>query len=360
MPPLLQIGLIHVLLTAMLLLLGLLLSIVVFMLIYLLSIRNTEKRKSGWNKIARHLVSTAIFFEEDGRDPGGATPDSRKWIHTPGFRECLIDEMVTAKKNLTGDAAANIVRLYRLLRLEEDSKQKLSSLKWDIKARGIQELAWMEQKDQLSRIYRHTNNRNEFIRMEAQLAIVQFYGMEGLRFLDVVSEPISEWQQIKLLAHLPRKAGEPLKKIRGWLQSANPSVIAFSLKLVAIHHQFELHDHVAVCLGHRDAPVRVQAVKCLREIYNENTSALLIDRYQENGRAYKEAVLEALGAIGAESSTSFLFSALRKEDNSLKVLAARSLANLGPQGTRALNDFDLVGQYPWNEIIQQATTPQLS
>jgi len=104
----------------------------------------------------------------------------------------------------------------------------------------------------------------------------------------------------------------------------------------------------------------VQAVKCLREIYNENTSALLIDHYQENGRAYKEAVLEALGAIGAESSTSFLFSALRKEDNSLKVLAARSLANLGPQGTRALNDFDLVGQYPWNEIIQQATTPQLS
>jgi HEAT repeats len=358
MPLLLQIGLVHALLTAMLLLLGLLLSVVVFMLFYLVKKRNTERRKSGWTRSARLLVSNAVFFEKDDGKPGQTTPDSPKWAHIPGFRECLIDELVTAKKNLTGDAAANIVRLYRLLGLEKDSEQKLSSLKWHLKARGIQELALMEQKDQMSRIYRHTNNRNEFIRMEAQLAMVQLYGMEGLRFLDVVSEPISEWQQIKLLAHLPKKANEPLKGIRGWLQSHNPSVLAFSLKLVAIHHQFELHDHVAACLGHRDAQVRVHAAKCLREIYNENTPRLLIDHYQENGRAYKEAVLEALGAIGAESSVSFLRSALRDEDNSLKLLAARALTNLGRQGGCALDDFDLIGQYPWNEIIRQVKSEQ--
>ena len=360
MPTLLQIGLVHALLTAMLLLLGLLLSVVFFMLLYLLSKRNTEKRKSGWMRSVGRLVSTAIFFEEDGWEEGPIAARFRKRINTPGFRECLIDELVTAKKNFTGDAAANIVRLYCLLRLEKDSVQKLSSLKWHIKARGIQVLAWMEQKDQLSRIYRDTNNRNEFIRMEAQLAIVQLYGKEGLRFLDVVSEPISEWQQIKLLAHLPRKSGEPLKGIRGWLQSANASVLAFSLKLVAIHHQFELHDHVAACLGHRDAPVRVQAVKCLREIYNENTSGLLIDRYPENGRAYKEAVLEALGAIGAEILRYPSYNPRsRNEDNSLKLLAARALASLGQQGVCALDGFDLVGQYPWNEIIQQAKSEQM-
>ncbi len=360
MPLFLQIGLLHVLLTAMLLLMGMLLCIVVFMLIYLLSKRKTEKRRSGWNKTASLLVSDAIFLEEDSRDPRSTTPTSNKLLHTPGFRQCLIDEMISAKKNLTGDAAANVVRLYNLLRLEQDSKEKLGSRKWDNKARGIRELAWMEQKDQLNRIYHHTNNRNEFVRMEAQLAIVQLYGMEGLRFLDVVSEPISEWQQIKLLAQLPRKTGEPLKRIRRWLHSANPSVIVFSLKLVAIHHQFELHDQVAMCLAHPDAPVRMQAVKCLREIYNETTSGLLIDHYQDTGRANKEAVLEALGAIGAESSGSFLFSALRKEDNSLKVLAARALTNMGQEGTRALKGFDLANQYPWNEIIQQVTSEQLT
>jgi hypothetical protein len=359
MPLLLQIGLVHTLVTAMLLLLGLLLSAVVFMLIYLLSIRNTEKRRSDWKESARLLVSNAIFSEEDGRQPEPATPDSCKWIHTPGFRECLIDKLVIAKKNLTGDAADNIVRLYRRLGLEKDSVQKLSSLKWHIKARGIQELAWMEQKDQLSRIYRQTNNRNEFIRMEAQLAIVRLYGMEGLRFLHVVSEPISEWQQIKLLAHLPRKTGESLKGIRGWLQSPNPSVIAFSLKLVAIHHQFELHDQVATCLQHRNAPVRMQAVRCLREIYNENTSRLLIDHYPEKDRAYKEATLEALGVIGAESSISFLQEALQNEDNGLKLLAAQALSNLGGLGISALDSLNLARQYPWNEIIQQAKSEQV-
>jgi hypothetical protein len=359
MPLLLHIGLVRVLVTGMLLLLGLLLSVVVFMLFYLLSIRKTEKRMSGWKSTADLLVSNAIFFEEDGEAAPPATTDNLKWIYTPGFRECLIDKLVTAKKNLTGDAAAGLLRLYRQFGLDKDSEQKLSSLKWHIKARGIQELAWMEQKDQLSRIYRHTNNRNEFIRMEAQLAIVRLYGMEGLRFLDVVSEPISEWQQIKLLDHLPRKGGEPVKGIRGWLQSPNTSVLAFSLKLVAIHHQFELHDQVAACLGHRNAAVRVQAVKCLREIYNEKTSRLLIDHYPENGMAYQEAVLEALGAIGAESSILFLLSALRNENNSLKLLAAQALAKLGQQGASALEGYDLLRQYPWNEIIQQAKSEQM-
>ena len=346
--------------TAMLLLLCLLLSVVVFMLFYLLSIRKTEKRKSGWKQAARLLISNAIFFEEDGEAPPPATTDTRKWIHTPGFRECLIDILVTAKKNLTGDAAAGLIRIYRQFGLDKDSEQKLSNLKWHIKARGIQELAWMEQKDQVSRIYRHTNSRNEFIRMEAQLAIVRLYGMEGLRFLDVVSESISEWQQIKLLDHLPRKGAEPVKGIRGWLQSPNPSVLAFSLKLAAIHHQFELHDQVAACIRHRDAPVRVQAVKCLREIYNEKTSRLLTDHYPENGMAYQEAVIEALGAIGAESSISFLLSALRNENNSLKLLAAQALAKLGQKGTSALDSFDLALHHPWNEIIHQAKSEQMT
>ena len=337
---------------------GLLLSAVGFMLLYLLSERNAQKRKSRWKRIADALVLAALFFEEGVRKPGVAIPESRKWIHTPGFRECLVDELVTAKKNLTGAAAAGLVRFYRLLQLEKDSEHKLSSPKWHLKARGIEELAWMEQKDQLRRIYRHTNNRNEFIRSEAQLAIVQLYGMEGLRFLNVVSEPISEWQQMKLLARLPKKAGEALKGIRGWLQSANPSVIAFALQLAAIHHLFEFHDHVAACLGHRDAKVRVQTVKCLREICNTQTSGLLIDRYPENDRAYKEAVLEALGVIGAGSSVHFLQWVLRNEDNSLKLLAARALARLGLQGTSALEADDLVLRYPWNEIIQQAKSEQ--
>jgi hypothetical protein len=328
------------------------------MLFYLLLVRKTEKRYSEWKENARLLVSNAIFPEEDGRQPKPATPDSIKCIDTPGFRECLIEKLVIAKKNLTGDAAAAVVKLYRQFGLNKDSEKKLTSLKWHIKARGIQELAWMDQKDQLSRIYRHTNNPNEFIRMEAQLAIVQLYGMDGLRFLDVVSEPISEWQQIKLLALLPRKTGEPVKGICRWLQSPNPSVIAFSLKLVAIHHQFELHDQVAACLDHPDAKVRVQAVKCLREIYNEHTSRLIIDHYPDNGAEYKETALQALGVIGSEPSIPFLLSMLRKENNALKLTAARALGNLGLKGRMALDNFDPALQYPWNEIIEQATSEQ--
>jgi hypothetical protein len=359
MPAILQIGQIHSLLAAMLLLLALLLCVVVFMLLYLFSRNKREKRKVLWKRSAEQLVFAAIFSEESATDEGDqkeapAVPGVQKWMDHPSFRQCLIDELVTAKKSLSGDAALNIEKLYVRLHLEKDSEQKLNSLQWYVKARGIQELALMDRKDKVSQIYRHTNNRNEFIRMEAQLAIVQLYALEGLRFLDVVSEPISEWQQIKLLAHLPRAAGETLKGMRAWLLSSNHSVVLFSLKLAAMHHQFDLHNEVAACLEHTAVPIRVQAVKCLREIYNETTPDLITSPYDRNGKAYKEATLEALGAIGAVSSARFLQKELLNEDNSLKLMAARALMKLGGQGADELNSFGQIHQYPWNEIIQQA------
>ena len=94
----------------------------------------------------------------------------------------------------------------------------------------------MEQRKQVARIYRLTNAPNEILRMEAQAAIVQLYGFEGLRFLDILVRPLSEWQQIHLLRLLSRTPGTPSGKLREWLRSSNPTVRDFARKLTAEHH----------------------------------------------------------------------------------------------------------------------------
>jgi hypothetical protein len=280
-------------------------------------------------------------------------------MHQARFRQCLIDEVIIAKKSLAGSAGENLIKLYNQLGLERDSEHKLDSLKWHIKARGIQELAAMGRKDKVRKIYRHTNNRNEFIRMEAQLGIVQLYGWEGLRFLDVVSYPITAWQQIKLLSQLTGTPGSDLAAMNRWLISTNVSVIAFTLKLAGTHRIFDLHDQVAACLCNPDAGIRVLTVKCLEQIYNESTAGLIIDQYANNDKKYRVAALDAIGPIGSPDNIPFLVTALSHVDNHLKLGAARALCLLGIEGLHALGSFERSEEFPWNEIFLQAKTETL-
>lgn len=352
----LQIRQTHYLVIAIMLLVGILLSVIVFMLAYLLFRAKRERNKAKWKKNTDLLLQRAIFFEEEEllNAPLPVTPKIRKWLRKAAFRQFLIDELIKARKSLSGSATENLRKLYMQLQLDKASEQKLASLKWHIKARGIQELAMMDQKDRLFRIYRMTNHPVEFIRMEAQLAIVQLYGFVGLRFLDVVSLPISEWQQIKLLAQLPKMSTDPIKGIGKWLQSSNDTVVLFSLKLVAIHHRFELHDQVAACLEHANRTVRIQAVKSLQDINNESTGDRIIKPYAQNGKRYQIAVLETLQQIGTQNELAFLKKELLNEDDALKLAAARALLKLSEKGIQWLDSFKQAGRYPWNEIIQQA------
>jgi hypothetical protein len=355
-PCLLQIPQAHVLVTAILFLVGILLALVLFMLIYLLCRKYIEKKKSKWRTTTDFLVQRAIFFdgENEPQDLIPLTSKIRIWLRNPHFRQVLIDELVNAGKSLSGKALDNLLKLFGQLDLQKDSIRKLSSLKWHIRARGIQELAVMDRKDMLKRIYRLTNNRNEFVRMEAQTAIVQLYGFEGLRFLDVVSYPISEWQQIKLLGQLPGRSSAFANEFESWLRSPNDSVIMFALKLAAINHRYELHDCVAACLDHRNVLVRIQAVKCLRDIPGDSTAEKLIGPYPQQGKAYRSAVLDILQGIATDREIPFLRRELSDEDDALKLAAARVLARIGARGNELLDSFERAGEYPWNEIIRQA------
>lgn len=339
---------------------GALLLITVFILVYLVLRRKRERKLDEWRDQLSGTLQRAIFFEDDG-NAQAAIPLTFKTIRGlkhPGFRQLLVDELVQGKKSLTGTAATNLVLLFNQLGLSKLSLQKLNSRRWHIKARGIQELAVMEQRQLVTRIYRLTNAHHELVRMEAQSAIVQLYGFEGLRFLDIIDTPISEWQQITLLRLLARMPGIQPEKVANWLSSSNDSVRIFALKLVAEHHLRQLHDQTAPCLQHPHPPVRMQTVRCLKEIYTDRTSDALIQAYDTQNIPCRLAILDTLGSIGAPDNGAFLSQQLSEAEDMLKLGAARALIQMGDIGLKHLDEFPLSGEYPWNEIFQQAKTEQ--
>jgi hypothetical protein len=189
-------------------------------------------------------------------------------------RQMLIEELVRNKTNFLGSVSENIIKLYYQLGLNVDSKIKLDVKRTHIQCQGIHELCVMEQKDQLLKVYRLTNSDDKDVRIEAQTAILQWYGFKGLRFLDVVSYPITEFQQLKLLELLRQLPFTGFTRLNNWLSSSNDTVVNFSLKLAEHYLQAQVKDEVEQCLLHKNPAIHVQAAKTLAVLVKQNTPVL--------------------------------------------------------------------------------------
>lgn len=341
---------------AILFFLGLVVFLLVFMLIFLYVKAKRNRKIQKWKLMADLLARKAIFYEdEDDASPGliGVTSRLNKLIINRHFRKVLTDELVNAKKNVTGTSAENLKRLYLQLTLDQFALARLKNYNWYIKAQAIQELSIMDIKDALTKIYRFTNNANDLLRAEAQVAVIKFYGFEGLRFLDVISYPITEWQQIKLLHELTRVSPTDFSGIEKWLSSKNKTVVSFALKLVRNYHRFELHDIVADRLGDEDAGVRMQAIFTLGEIFSYNTSEILISRLPSEDNRHKTAIIRVLRNIATEDDVPALVDQLSSNNPELELMIAQALAKTGPTGLESLQQHDDADEYPLKQIIAQ-------
>lgn len=328
---------------------------IVYMLIYLKVVNNQRSKYKKWKNIADLLVSDAIFNEQDPLEELKFQINHRTEVllKNAKFRKVLTKEILVAKKNMSGAAGGFLQKLYLQLNLDQYALENMSSRKWHIKAKAIQDLSLMGLKEHLSKIYRHTNNRNEFIRMEAQIAVIKLVGFEGLRFLDVVSYQITDWQQIKLLNELSFFSEHNFKGIEKWLISNNDSVVIFALKLVKNFHRFELYQQVEACLDHKSLNVRMQAILALEKIYNEETSKKLLERYSNEVPKNKIAIAKVIQQIGSEDDIPILISFLTDEEPELKRTIVRTIANISEKGLSQLYLLSEANVAPLSLILKQ-------
>lgn len=278
--------------------------------------------------ILANLDETAIMLPD--------TPKFKKIINDPVAQQHIIDELVITKKNLKGKAAQNIISLYLLLNLKAVSIKKLESNNWQKKVLGIQELYIMEQRDMLLKIYRYSNSINEFIRIEAQTAIVHLIGFKGLRFLNIIDTPISNWQQLKLLDSLPAPASDAGKDLCRWLESDNCSVVVFTLRVIEKYQLFEHYDCVLKCMEQESEAIRIQAIRTLTAIANSNTGAVLIKAFENESPSVKMNILDHLAAVASKDHLSFLIDLQNQSDEQIMFKAAKVLASSSPVGIALL------------------------
>ncbi|HVW14501.1 MAG TPA: HEAT repeat domain-containing protein [Mucilaginibacter sp.] len=320
----------------------LMVCLLTFMLMYMLGQSLQERKKHKWRMISDMLINKAIFYEErdeiEDQILESVLEAAKKLTGNKHFRKFITGELISAKKNISGASSDSLKQFYLQLGLEQYALRNLDSRQWYVKAQAIQELTIMDTDEFIDQLQAFTDDKNEYVRMEAQAAMVQFKGFEGLDFLDAITYPLSNWQQIKLLQLLSARPPSNIGMDK-WFSSQNPTVVIFALKLARNYHRFELHDAIASCLDHDDADVRLEAIRCLNEIYTDETSDHLIAHFLREGLRNQVAMAKVMQTVGTKRDELFLFDLLTYDSDELKLHAARALVNASKDGLISLEKF---------------------
>lgn len=273
-------------------------------------------------------ISEALIEDSEHFTHKYIISDLFDYFYKKQYRQYIIDRLIKSQISLKGNAAANIINLYHQLDLQHDSAQKFHSSKWEIKARGVYELCMMEQSQFKDEIAKETNNRNEYIRMEAQIASIVFEGFDGLKFMDSLTRPLTEWQQLKILDQLQVATFQPMDNINSWLNSENSYVRLFAMRLAEIYQQYQCHDViVAIVETSENAKIRTQGVRSLGKLALPGTALFLKEQYVRADNHIKHEILKAIGGIGDSENLPFLEEVVKDKDVnvSIKLEATRSM-----------------------------------
>ncbi|MGK9124144.1 hypothetical protein M1D52_08495 [Olivibacter sp. SA151] len=336
---------------ATLVMVSLLFLVFIVILFFLIEKNRAADLRKSWQQ----LIAIVIYEAASADIPLQPPTALNDHLTNRRFRKYLARSLVNAEKSLSGIAASNLKVVYKQLRLDKDSIARLSSRHAHIVASAIQELSAMQISEAEPEIVSLVNHYKDIIRLEAQYGLVRLKGFQGLAFLDDLQNPISDWQQLKLLSAIGQLPLNAAHHVQCWLNSDNQSVVIFALKLIAKFQLLELHENVLLKISASSKKVQMQSLKTLERISQENTAAAVIEVYDNASDAYKMRAIRVLENIAGINELNFLLHELYNNDNSqVRLGAARAILNCSAKGVAVLEETKKQLDEPAKTIINQA------
>jgi hypothetical protein len=151
---------------------------------------------------------------------------------TPFFREVLMESIINLHKNYEGSYAKKLEQFYKDSGLISDSFKKVRSLRWEIKCKGITELAELNIDESFESIMKVSKARNRTLKITALNACIKLAGIKGIVHLVEHRYPIDEWTQVNIIHAFKKHDIGDTKGVELLLESQNTTVITLGLKLI--------------------------------------------------------------------------------------------------------------------------------
>ncbi|MDX1544548.1 MAG: hypothetical protein R3214_11425 [Christiangramia sp.] len=295
-------------------------------------------RRARLNKIEiafADIVSRYLY--NDPKDPLSLDEIKRRLVKV-GIRsrnrnniQFLIRLMIRTQRTILGRNFSKLQKLYTEIPPYGVSVKKISSWSWYKKARGIREIYEMNQSQYSDEIFKYRDDKNIYVRREAQIALVVFLGWGSLRFLPYLQRNLTLWQQIKIVEKLYDLYPKP--ELR-WLHRAYETEKLFGKKLLMrIIRKYELHDEIGYIidnLNHEDYEVRETAIYCLKTFaVSSSTMEYIKELYNDIPDATQQGQLLNYIYENSDIDLDFYLKQLYSENEELKLSIAEILWNNG-------------------------------
>ncbi|PCE63927.1 hypothetical protein B7P33_11775 [Sediminicola luteus] len=253
------------------------------------------------------------------------------------YRKALAEILFDLRSDVSGDAKKRLCALYKYLGLQEYSKTKLNSWRWEVVAQGIIELTWMEVSDAYGIIAEFLNDKRSVVRKQAEIALVTL-NADGIRlFLDTTRYGISEWQQLKLLEVLRLAKDFDPPRFKNWLNSKNRDVVLFALRLMKHYHQNDADAALVSLIAHRNNEVKREALDCIKKFGVLKALPELVKQYWNLNGDVRLEVLDVFAVLGDESYLEFLQKVRDREHSS--TLTSKAMHALNAIGNVVMPDL---------------------
>ena len=239
----------------------------------------------------------------------------------PFRRKILIAVLLKLKNEISGDIAESIQKLYFQTKLVDYALSRLSHKKWYVIAKGIRELKKFQVKEAYQGVLIHINHPRREVRKEMQLYMVELFYFEGLDFLNLLENQLSEWDQIQLLGILQKLENQDIPNIKSWLNSTNDSVIIFALKLAKTYNQFEAKDEIILLLNHENIKIRLEAIDVLSYLNVLEVKEILKANIENRSQEEKIAFFTMMENLYESKDESFITKHVHNDIFEIKVSA---------------------------------------
>lgn len=289
-----------------------------------------QEQKILTEKYQKILINFIYLTEDEVEEKIITSNLLKKAVKNKSERKVIQKLILTLHNDLTGELAEFLETLYFDLNLIEYSLKKMNSSVWFIKIKGIRELTQMKVKDVYSETLELINHKNKLLRSEAQLTMVKLYQFDGLRFLDNLEFPITEWQQILLIEEIQSIRNQDVPDLTNWLHSKNDSVICFSLKLVKLFNQIQTKDTLIKLVLHPSDKVRRASIDVLGYFRIIESKTILKQIFKKSPSETQLFIIQALSQLSDKKDIPFFEKQVNSTDSDIKQVAYNTLKDLKP------------------------------
>lgn len=267
-------------------------------------------------------------------------------------RNILIDELMKLSVDLSGEVLEKLKILYFNMELDKDSANKLKNRKWYVKVKGCRELTRMKAYNAKSDIEVFLNSKNDILRAEAQMALIELSEENPYYFLEKLTEKFLPWEQLNVHVMMQRNSYE-IPDFSKWLMVENETVVLFAIEMIRVYRQIMNAPKIIKFFKHPNPGLREAAIIAAGELGYVEVVPEMIKIYNDVEEEYQVLILRSMQRLADDANKDFLRGIIESNASQhIKLDAAKAMFALGIKGQIELKRYSQTDDAELNAIIK--------